>query len=106
MTEYVVGLGVARGHGALGGGLRQALGWCALSLVAVESALNRVFGGHGQRLWIMEVLDLVRLVVTDIRAVVKSRGSGKGPRNDAEQRPLESLVIVGELLRELAGGGV
>ncbi len=96
---------VALRYGAICRSLRNALCSGSHRVIPVESALDRIFGGDAKRLNVRLVHDQVGLVVTHVRAIMKTL-AGHGMRQDSEQGFRKFLVIVGKILCQLAGSGV
>src|SRR5256885_1734611 len=105
MPVEVFGLRFAAGESARCNGFGQGARLCLHGLIAAESALDCVFGGHGKSLWVTLVLDQIRLIKTDVRAFVKSGGAGQRAGNDAQQSFAERVAIVGKVPNELSRRG-
>src|ERR1700736_6804734 len=96
MAVYVSDLRIAGRQSAGGGCARKRLRLRAHSCIAAECALQRVLRGYPESLQITFILNLIRLVVADFGAVMKS-APGQWPWNHSQQRFLQHFVVLCEL---------
>src|SRR5260370_30840140 len=96
---------VALRYHAIRGSPRQGLSRARHCVVAVESALDGMLGGNLEGLLLRLVHDQIGLVITHVGTIMKSSAS-QGARRNSQQRFCEFAMIVRELLRQLAGGGI
>src|SRR5258708_39586576 len=84
---------------AIRGSPRQGLSRGPHCVVAVESALDGIFGGNLEGLLLRLVHDQISLVITHVGTIMKSSAS-QGTRRNSQQSFCEFVVIVRELLRQ------
>lgn len=96
----VAGVESADGFGLSHGGSGSLLGF-----VSAESALHGIFGGDGEGLLIVFVLDEIGLVIRDVRAMMLAIVAD-GTRHDEFEGLFQKFMVGSEFLSDLAGGGV